>query len=752
MDEHDIYADDNALIHTLPYETMRDLSRILDAGETWIELATRMPDISTQDVEGCRQFGASQKGSPSEYLLRVWASKGYSILSLYNLFALTRMVRCMRIIRDQVSDAHHYLEDYALTADSGLEPSSTQNYQQYTRGRHASVSVKRNEPQQPTHPPSVSTQRSSTATSTSDTSSSGFRMVKRKRSASASATARNKSKDGPSKTVFPCSNSGLVIMLILPGERYCFYGTARVQCLAGELVVDRYRLPANGQLDFDSMYPVCAPYRMNRPALFSSPSTGGILMKYKLSRLKYRLKEITPHYEKVMDAIGEKYPAVILIDRKPSHTLRVLDQLLQDFFVPSSLRSSNEFDRTLFFKSDYAPYMELSEEHLQEALTKINVMRSKGKQCTVIPVGTSGSGKSTLVRHIINESLQIESTPIYLLDADVGQAEFTPAGCMSLWKVSKPILDVPCTHQKQSYPCAYFFGNISPADDTEKYKMIFDRLLNEFQTTSEVGSLLIINTMGWVDGLGCELLDHIFDVAQPNVAFNLSQGRGSFVIPSYGRTVLNINCKYRPFQLKLHDSHQPARLISSQMRDLAFLAYIAPVLPRPILSSICDAQPYCVEFKNITICIPDDHSYVDDRYFFATLNVQIVALCSELGDQPLDVRRLLGDETLPNISITSPSSPLLRCHGYGIIRSVDVDKKMFYLLTPLTLSELSYVTVLARGTDMLVPQLLLECQSVTSVPYLSRPALASTSGIISDLYGGLKNIRHGRREYFPSTN
>ncbi|VDN26828.1 unnamed protein product, partial [Cylicostephanus goldi] len=41
----------------------------------------------------------------------------------------------------------------------------------------ASVSVKRNEPQQPTHPPSVSTQRSSTATSTSDTSSSGCGLV-----------------------------------------------------------------------------------------------------------------------------------------------------------------------------------------------------------------------------------------------------------------------------------------------------------------------------------------------------------------------------------------------------------------------------------------------------------------------------------------------------------------------------------------------------------------------------------------------
>ncbi|VDM70788.1 unnamed protein product [Strongylus vulgaris] len=143
--------------------------------------------------------------------------------------------------------------------------------------------------------------------------------------------------------------------------------------------------------------------------------------------------------------------------------------------------------------------------------------------------------------------------------------------------------------------------------------------------------------MGWVDGLGCELLDHIFDVAQPQIAFRLSSDRGgSFVIPSYGRTIYDITCKYRPFQVKLQESHpRPARILSSQLRDLSFVAYISPVLPRPILSSICDAQPYGVHFRDITVCVPDDYSYVDDSYVFATLNVQIVALCSELSDQPL---------------------------------------------------------------------------------------------------------------------
>ncbi|EYB81167.1 hypothetical protein Y032_0390g543 [Ancylostoma ceylanicum] len=93
-----------------------------------------MPDISIQDVEGCRQFYVSHRGSPSEYLLRIWGSKGYSILSLYNLFALTRMVRCMRIIQHLVSESHHYLEEYALSTENVDVPSSSQNYQQYSRG------------------------------------------------------------------------------------------------------------------------------------------------------------------------------------------------------------------------------------------------------------------------------------------------------------------------------------------------------------------------------------------------------------------------------------------------------------------------------------------------------------------------------------------------------------------------------------------------------------------------------------------
>ncbi|VDM60166.1 unnamed protein product [Angiostrongylus costaricensis] len=82
-----------------------------------------MPDITTHDVDGCRQFSSSHRGSPSEYLLRIWASKGYSILSLYNLFAITRMVRCMRIIRHLCRCYHILLpRKFRLTLNSSKSP------------------------------------------------------------------------------------------------------------------------------------------------------------------------------------------------------------------------------------------------------------------------------------------------------------------------------------------------------------------------------------------------------------------------------------------------------------------------------------------------------------------------------------------------------------------------------------------------------------------------------------------------------
>ncbi|KAJ1359570.1 hypothetical protein KIN20_018336 [Parelaphostrongylus tenuis] len=168
-------TDENSPIHTLPYEIMRDLSRVLDGGDAWVELATWMPDITTHDVDGCRQFSSCHRGSPSEYLLRIWASKGYTILSLYNLFAITRMVRCMRIIRHLVSESHHYLEEYDFSADSSSQPGFTPSNEQQWKWHHVPLAAKRKDHFQRASPVRATgtTQKSWTNPTTTESSSSG---------------------------------------------------------------------------------------------------------------------------------------------------------------------------------------------------------------------------------------------------------------------------------------------------------------------------------------------------------------------------------------------------------------------------------------------------------------------------------------------------------------------------------------------------------------------------------------------------
>uniref|UniRef100_W6NE91 Uncharacterized protein n=1 Tax=Haemonchus contortus TaxID=6289 RepID=W6NE91_HAECO len=98
-------------------------------------------------------------------------------------------------------------------------------------------------------------------------------------------------KDRICSQTFLCSSSGSVVMVFFRGDRYCFYGTARIQCLAGDFFVDGYKVPPIGNMESDSMRHVSAPYRFSRPAVFRSLNKDEVPAKYKLSRLRYRLKE-----------------------------------------------------------------------------------------------------------------------------------------------------------------------------------------------------------------------------------------------------------------------------------------------------------------------------------------------------------------------------------------------------------------------------------------------------------------------------
>lgn len=52
------------------------------------------------------------------------------------------------------------------------------------------------------------------------------------------------------------------------------------------------------------------------------------------------------------------------------------------------------------------------------------------------------------------------------------------------------------------------------------------------------------------------------------------------------------------------------------------------------------------------------------------------------------------------VKLNKISTACFRIHGYGLIRAVDLKKRLFYVITPVPLKILNSVTVLARFVDI----------------------------------------------------
>ncbi len=143
----------------------------------------------------------------------------------------------------------------------------------------------------------------------------------------------------------------------------------------------------------------------------------------------------------------------------------------------------------------------------------------------VFVVGPRKVGKSSMSRYLAN-SLWTHTRKVAFLDLDTGQTEFTPPGSLSLKVISKdPLLGPPMCHQSITDELIYF-GSMSPSDDPRRYldgaRRLFQRYLTKYHTN---GIPLIVNTMGWITGLGLSLLQtvlHMIPVTHM-VAFSQSE-------------------------------------------------------------------------------------------------------------------------------------------------------------------------------------------------------------------------------------
>ncbi|KAB2613925.1 CLP1-like protein [Pyrus ussuriensis x Pyrus communis] len=154
----------------------------------------------------------------------------------------------------------------------------------------------------------------------------------------------------------------------------------------------------------------------------------------------------------------------------------------------------------------------------------------------VIVVGPTDSGKSTLSKMLLSWAAKKGWKPTFV-DLDIGQGAITIPGCIATTPIEMPIdlvegipLDIPLI---------YFYGHTTPSHESLKIHFLsgnnvdlYNVLVKELAQVVERqlsgnaesrASGMVINTMGWIEGQGYELLLHAIDTFNANVVLVLGQ-------------------------------------------------------------------------------------------------------------------------------------------------------------------------------------------------------------------------------------
>lgn len=109
------------IIQCMRSDVIQQLCDILDTDNTWETIAPYMPGLQMRDVDACKRY-ANYNQSAAWLLLRIWSAKGYTATHLYQLFAKTKLIRLMRIMRTEVHESYHYLENKVLNPARRFRP------------------------------------------------------------------------------------------------------------------------------------------------------------------------------------------------------------------------------------------------------------------------------------------------------------------------------------------------------------------------------------------------------------------------------------------------------------------------------------------------------------------------------------------------------------------------------------------------------------------------------------------------------
>ncbi|KAE9608478.1 putative polynucleotide 5'-hydroxyl-kinase [Lupinus albus] len=341
----------------------------------------------------------------------------------------------------------------------------------------------------------------------------------------------------------------------------------------------------------------------------------------------------------------------------------------------------------------------------------------------VLICGAKNCGKTTFSRHLLNVLLNTGQYKVAYLDTDVGQPEFTPPGFLSLTIVDRvtPDLKIPCLKTPER---CLFFGDVSSKTDPSTYLnylfAIYGYFRKEYCTSSKeeypprTKLPLIVNTPGWVKGVGYDVLVEMLKYICPTHVVkigisteNKNLPAGEFWLDGEHDGTINLI----EISSARQDSFNRSLLVqkdSRLLRDLRIMAYFRQCFPsdsdistiKELAHALASHCPYEVPISSIKV--QHLHCEVPISEIFYSLNASIVGLAVDLE----------GPESLP------------WCLGLGIVRGIDTAKGVLYVITPVPHSALDKVNLLLQGYIQ-IPTCLLQVKGCIS-PYMSASVLTTS--------------------------
>jgi len=289
-------------------------------------------------------------------------------------------------------------------------------------------------------------------------------------------------------------------------------------------------------------------------------------------------------------------------------------------------------------------------------------------------------------------------------------------------------------------------------------------LISKYERLCENGHKfpLIINTMGWITGLGLLLLQALTQTLHPTHFFAICNGESPdgerADLPDFVHTALyepiqspgGIKSRFPPYQpndrifVKILKAVEAAGkeadcpfITPKERREIMWKAYFHRRGSCPGLfyfnTPLTHFEPFKISWRSVTLLLTPRRGRIDLHQILAMLSGCVVGLAGELENN-VQCTRVRG----ARIRVARFSDPPPTCNAAALVRAVDPSSQTLEILTPLSLESIEgqklYTLVLTP--EFVIPSALFVNESG---PFLDGPYMGAAG-----TYGG-PLISHGRK-------